>query len=580
MTLPNRTSTTIATPVTSCVRRALTAALIAAIVFLTSAAPANARSRRVRLSSDLAAHLNSLATAEVDVIVTGSSELVDRLARRHGLRVKRLLSSGAVLSASREALESLSQDAEVASVSGNAVVRSHMAITTAVTGAQAAWEGAIKALGPVTGRGIGVAVIDSGIAKHPALANRVIANVDFTDPKGKADDFYGHGTHIAGIIAARDYSNQVEGAESGMAPAAHLINLKVLGSDGSGQVADVVEAIDWAIRYRKQFGIRVLNLSLGAAPTQSYKDDPLCLAVERAVRAGIVVIASAGNHGQTLDGKLVYGSVTSPGISPHAITVGAVRTQGNLDPNDDEVAPWSSKGPTFADHIVKPDLVAPGSKIVSTAASGSTLANSASNNFIDGPGARDYVAMSGTSMAAAVVSGAVALLLEGSPTLTTLQVKLALQASADFLSAGGLLAGGAGSLDLNDLSALATIQIGTESEVGFALSLPLEGNATSLVIVWTSAFNDVIDSIGRTITWSDATLKVSQLAWGDVIVWTESDDVIVWTSDVIVWTSDVIVWTSDVIVWTSDVIVWTEASDVIVWTEATEPWANVIVWTE
>ena len=115
-----------------------------------------------------------------------------------------------------------------------------------------------------------------------------------------------------------------------MAPAAHLINLKVLDADGSGEAADVIEAIDWAIRYRKQLGIRVLNLSLGAAPTQSYKDDPICQAVERAVKAGLVVVASAGNYGQTPDGKPVYGSITSPGISPYAITVGAMRTQGTV----------------------------------------------------------------------------------------------------------------------------------------------------------------------------------------------------------------------------------------------------------
>ena len=160
-----------------------------------------------------------------------------------------------------------------------------------------------------------------------------------------------------------------------MAPAAHLINLKVLDSNGTGEAADVIEAIDFAIQYRKQLGIRVINLSLGAAPTQSYKDDPICLAVERAVKAGLVVVASAGNYGQTPEGKLVFGSVTSPGISPYAITVGALRTQGTADPSDDEVAPWSSKGPTLVDHIVKPDLVAPGSKIVSTAVKGSTLVN-------------------------------------------------------------------------------------------------------------------------------------------------------------------------------------------------------------
>src|SRR4029453_14222761 len=98
-------------------------------------------------------------------------------------------------------------------------------------------------------------------------------------------------------------------------------------------------------------------------PPQSYKDAPMCLAVERAVKSGIVVVASAGNYGQTPEGKRVAGSVTSPGISPYAIPGGAVGTQGTLDPSDDEVAPWSSMGPTAIDHLVKPDLVAPGSKI-------------------------------------------------------------------------------------------------------------------------------------------------------------------------------------------------------------------------
>ena len=303
--------------------------MLAFTLLLTSAESADAGSKRARLSSDLTAHLNSTSDASVDFIFTGSVESADRLAKRHGLRIKKFLSSGAVFSASKQQLEALAADGEVESVSGNSLVRSHMAVTTAVTGAQAAWAGAVQSLGPVDGRGIGVAILDSGIAgDHPALANRVIVNVDFTDPKGRGQDFYGHGTHIAGIVAARDFRNPVAGADSGMAPAAHLINLKVLGSDGSGKAADLIEAIDWAIRYRKEFGIRVLNLSLGAAPTQSYKDDPICLAVERAVKAGLVVVASAGNYGQTEDGKLVFGSVTSPGISPYAITVGALAHAG------------------------------------------------------------------------------------------------------------------------------------------------------------------------------------------------------------------------------------------------------------
>ena len=394
----------------------------------------------------------------MDVIVSGSAEKIDRLAQRHRVHIKKMLSSGAVFTVSRQALDQLSQDQEVETLSGNATVHSHMALTTDVTGAEAAWSGAIESLGEVNGRGIGVAVIDSGIAKdHPALQNRVIASFDFTDRLGRGEDFYGHGTHIAGIIAARGFNNAAAGADSGMAPAAHLINLKVLGSDGSGEAADVIEAIDFATKYRKELGIRVLNLSLGAAPTQSYKDDPICLAVERAVKAGLVVVASAGNYGQTPEGKLVYGSITSPGISPYAITVGALRTQGTVDPSDDEVAPWSSNGPTMIDHIVKPDLVAPGSKIVSAAAKGSTLVTQFPDRFIDGPGARDYFSMSGTSMSAAVVAGAAALLLDGRGDLTPLQVKIALQASADFMPAAGLLASGAGSLDLGDLDQLPTL---------------------------------------------------------------------------------------------------------------------------
>jgi len=369
----------------------IAAAVIAAIALqLPVAASAEAGQRRAKLSSELTAFLNSGSSGDVELIFSGSVESIDRVATRHGLRIKKHLASGAVFTVSRQALDALSRDLEVDTLSGNAIVRSNMQLTTAVTGAEAAWSGAIESLSTVNGSGIGVAVIDSGIdVRHPALQNRVVASFDFTDRKGGGQDFYGHGTHIAGIIAARGFNNSAAGADSGMAPAAHLINLKVLDENGLGEAADVIEAIDFAIKYRKQLGIRVLNLSLGAAPTQSYKVDPLCLAVERAAKAGLVVVASAGNHGITPDGKTVFGSVTSPGISPYAITVGATRTQGTLDTSDDEVAPWSSRGPTAVDHIVKPDLVAPGSKIVSAATKGSALVNMFPDRFTDGPGARD-----------------------------------------------------------------------------------------------------------------------------------------------------------------------------------------------
>ncbi len=400
-----------------------------------------------RLSSDLQARVAAGRSDAVDVIVNGTPDRIKALARRHGLTVKKALSTGAVLTASGSALAALAADAEVDSVSADATVQSQ-AITTQTTGAEAAWSGLIPQLGVTSGRGVGVAIIDSGIASHPALAGRVVVNLDFTDEGGRGGDRYGHGTHIAGIVAAKSNRNGVEGAETGMAPGAHLLNLKVLGADGSGKASDVIEAIDWAIANKSRYAIRVLNLSLGMAPTQSYRDDPLCQAVERAARAGLVVVASAGNFGQTEDGRTVLGSVTSPGISPFAITVGALRTQGTVDPSDDTVAPWSSRGPTNVDHIVKPDLVAPGSRIVSTAAAGGALMSQFPDRLVDGPGANDYFAMSGTSMSAAVVSGAVALLLESKPALSPLLVKLALQGSAEFMPNEGLVAGGAGRLRL------------------------------------------------------------------------------------------------------------------------------------
>ncbi|MEY4634693.1 MAG: Serine protease AprX, partial [Acidobacteriota bacterium] len=211
-----------------------TAALTIAVFLLACVTPAAANERRARLSSDLQAHLNSDSSAPIDIILSGSQERIERLAKRHGLVVKKVLSSGAVLTATKRAMAALAQDVEVDSVSGDSTVRSHLAVAARTTGADAAWAGAIATLGAVDGRGVGVAIIDSGIADHPALRNRVVASVDFTSRLGRGRDEYGHGTHIAGIVAARSFRNSAEGAESGIAPAAHLVNLKVLGADGTG----------------------------------------------------------------------------------------------------------------------------------------------------------------------------------------------------------------------------------------------------------------------------------------------------------------------------------------------------------
>ena len=154
-----------------------------------------------------------------------------------------------------------------------------------------------------------------------------------------------------------------------MAPGAALISLKVLGADGSGYVSDVIEAIEWTIANKDRFNIRVINLSLGAPACGSYADDPMAKAVERAVAAGIVVVASAGNLGKLPDGTPLVGGVVSPGYTPGALTVGALNTRGTVARSDDVVATYSSRGPVGdpddpSSWELKPDLVAPGNAIV------------------------------------------------------------------------------------------------------------------------------------------------------------------------------------------------------------------------
>jgi serine protease AprX len=149
----------------------------------------------------------------------------------------------------------------------------------------------------------------------------------------------------------------------GLAPDAHVVSVKVLGADGSGHVSDLIEGIDWVIANRQRFQINIINLSLGAPVEQSWRDDPVCQAIERAWRVNIVTVAAAGNVGKTSDGKEILGGVTSPGNCPYAITAGAVNTKGTPFRSDDVMATYSSRGPTMIDRLLKPDLVAPGNKV-------------------------------------------------------------------------------------------------------------------------------------------------------------------------------------------------------------------------
>lgn len=387
----------------------------------------------------------------VRVIVQATPSALNVLRGKAGVTRHRDLGTALALEVTRDELARLASDPSLAHISSDLPVRGDMAVTNAVTGAKSVWQGTSGLLGLLgsagyDGGGITVAVVDSGIAPHAAVGDRVVARADFVsfEPNTTGDPF-GHGTHVAGMIGGARTSTTTAYA-GGSAPAVRFVDVRVLGSKGVGYTSDVIAGIDWAVDNRSRYGIRIINLSLGHPVVEPAAIDPLCRAVERAVAAGIVVIASAGNHGRADNGAMVLGSVTSPGNSPYAITVGAIDTNGTISTSDDVVAPYSSRGPTRFDLAVKPDVLAPGTRIVSLEATNNYLVRTFPSWHVAGNGKNAYMRLTGTSMAAAVVSGGAALLLDANPELSPWQVKLALQMGARFMPDAGLVAGGTGSV--------------------------------------------------------------------------------------------------------------------------------------
>jgi len=289
------------------------------------------------------------------------------------------------------------------------------------------------------GTGVGIAIIDSGIYSHSDLAGRVVYRQAFIGGVKNYDD-YGHGTHVAGIVGGDGKESSQNGSfytVKGIAPNANLIDLRVLDANGMSSDSVVIAALQQAVQLKQKYNIRVINLSLGRPIYESCNRDPLCQAVEAAWRNGIVVVTAAGNLGRN-----GYATVLSPGNSPHAITVGAMKSEGTPTRTDDLIASYSSRGPTYIDLTVKPDLVAPGNLVTSLLAPGSTLVSEYPGNVVPpseytsstSAAANQYFTLSGTSMATPVVSGAAALMLQRDPTLTpdTIKARLMKTASKTF----------------------------------------------------------------------------------------------------------------------------------------------------
>jgi serine protease AprX len=378
-----------------------------------------------------------------------NSAAVDE-AKKHGAKELKKFNvlSGSVIEIPVEELDDLSKHPGIQGMSldaplkSSAVLASHLRVTSGVKDGYASYN--------AKGNGIGIAIIDSGIGNLPDLSN-VVKSVNFTgDGLPPRSDPYGHGTHVAGLAAGKGISSG--GRYRGIAPNASLVDLRVLKGDGSGNTSDVIAAVEWAIMNRNAIGdnglpmnIRVINLSLGHAPLESAATDPLAAICREAVRQGIVVVAAAGNFGKTATGAPVWGGIVSPGTERAVLTVGAMTTWGTNVRTDDSLASYSSRGPTYIDHLAKPDIVAAGSGLIGPKNPGNKLIMDFPSLDIEG----NYMKLSGTSMAAPVVAGAVALLLEKKPALTPNAVKAILMYTAEKRSQNTVMEVGAGYLNVS-----------------------------------------------------------------------------------------------------------------------------------
>ena len=598
-----------------------------------------------KLDKILADRAGKSGTSRVIVTLERGADVSADVKKLNGRIGRKLgLINGQVIELPNNVLRKLAENPAIESIHYDRPTGGEMNRVAVTVGARAA-----QLLYGYTGAGVGVAVIDSGTTSwhddltYPGSSSavgvrngqRVAAFVDFVNGRTTPYDDNGHGTHVSGIIAGNGRDSL--GVRAGIAPSAHLVSLKVLDAQGRGVISNVIAALEWVVANHAAYNVRVVNLSVGAAVTESFKTDPLTLAAKRAVDAGVVVVTAAGNLGKNAAGQTQYGAITAPGNAPWVLTVGAYSHEGTIVRTDDKIAGYSSRGPTAIDFQAKPDLVAPGTGVVSLSDPASTLYYSRSQYLLSGSlfsSTKPYLSLTGTSMAAPVVAGTVALMMQANPSLTPNMVKAILQYTAQIYPGYDALTQGAGFI--NSRGAVQLARYFRTATSGSSLPLPAvwskqilwgnhritggtirpNANAFQLGTTWGSAFDGDGDNIVwgtlfgsdlDNLVWGTADLlgednlvwgtlrdaDGDNLVWGtllegDNLVWgtMDGDDNIVWGTDCGGADCDNLVWgtavEADNLVWgtafAGDNLVWgtAEPGDNLVWGTAGE--VDNLVW--
>lgn len=429
---------------------------------------------------------------------------------------------------------------------------------------------------PTGATGVGVAIVDSGISPSDDFTGRIIGFYDFTKnglPTPPFDD-YGHGTHIAGLIGSSGKLSNYE--YQGIAPDVHLVGLKVLDQNGRGRTSDVIKAIEYITANKDKLNVHIVNLSLGHPIYAPAKYDPLVQAVEKASAAGLIVITSAGNFGaKERTGDPGYTGITSPCNSPSAICVGSAMAKDTTTRDDDVVAPYSSRGPGWFDGVAKPDVLAPGHNLASDTNVSSYLYNLLQANHAQAKNGLPVLKLSGTSMAAAVTTGVVALMMQAHnqnlvshqhKVLTPNLAKALLEYSAISLAGADYLTQGAG--EINALGAIELAETIDTNKPNGSWWLGIGNRGTSLI-------GTQVYPWSRHVIWGDAVLTgnlvyVNNIVWGTGIVWGSVDDEnIVWGTSVSAHDENIVWGTSSVwgtnIVWSDRVIGQQDDLGNIVW---------------